>query len=694
MNNSLIKHTLQRVAIGTQFPPFIWLYRALYALSIHMCVRRFRGIQGVRSVYLRRGLAAAQALYGLSDIDLLLVVDDENQQQIAARVHYQYELLRRMIPMLAEDELAVYSMEQLRTLYHYSSFYQHRFNRGRHEWKRLFGEDVFTILQEETEHPLFSATQELGPAWNYLLQEVLQSERRPQYLRKYVSHKWIAETARTTLMVQGSDVNLTREDAVHQISSAYPEIAGALKTIQEQRRNLLSSKPFSASHVLESYFYLARKAFMFKTTVSRFRKKLHIHSAFPMLQGLDLFKDIFTEIQTICTRLDGIEQAVCVPRLCFEPIAEIGMNPTDLAGVTVDAFDLVLIGKRQLSVEMLGDLNGSFARFRPTIEPYFADGELAVSLHAMRGWPIKDKNSTPEFFACLESARPIGGKLKIAESMKVNRPFHREDIFEQRAKSLLSLFKNGDAFRMSVLDFLALFWEAGRAAYLATQSKTSTIEIPVLSGQVIDALSNLNPTAENVLRRIHQEYLKALRKESSEAIRYMHWAGLYALKLYEMLFSPQSVCTQLPAKPETELTISVVIITRNQDVLLEQALISLVEQERRPDEVVVVDNASMDNTQSVVYSFADRLNVSLVREEKVGIPYARNAGIDHCSGDIIAFMDGDCRADRRWLSELEVPFLKDPNIGAVGGSTVPIERKSGLVARFYDTHMQDRKESN
>ena len=82
---------------------------------------------------------------------------------------------------------------------------------------------------------------------------------------------------------------------------------------------------------------------------------------------------------------------------------------------------------------------------------------------------------------------------------------------------------------------------------------------------------------------------------------------------------------------------------------------------------LVVDNASTDETSSVALSFADTCNLELVREETVGIPYARNAGVAHCTGDVVAFLDDDCEAAPGWLAALEVPFLKDPNVGAVGG---------------------------
>jgi glycosyltransferase involved in cell wall biosynthesis len=97
----------------------------------------------------------------------------------------------------------------------------------------------------------------------------------------------------------------------------------------------------------------------------------------------------------------------------------------------------------------------------------------------------------------------------------------------------------------------------------------------------------------------------------------------------------------------------------------------------------VVDNASTDTTASVALSFQGSLNLKFIREERIGIPYARNAGLRTASGDVLAFIDDDCEAEPEWLAELEKPFLEDPHVGSVGGSVLPLEGLTGVVARFY-----------
>ena len=135
------------------------------------------------------------------------------------------------------------------------------------------------------------------------------------------------------------------------------------------------------------------------------------------------------------------------------------------------------------------------------------------------------------------------------------------------------------------------------------------------------------------------------------------------------------------------LTVSVVIATRNRAEWLRETLDSVTRQTRQPDEVVVVDNASTDHTREVVVSFADRLNVRYVHEPRRGIPHARNAAVRSATGDIVAFIDDDCVASEDWLKYVEIPFLRDPNVGVVGGEVGYERVGDGAVEAFYNSNM-------
>jgi len=95
-------------------------------------------------------------------------------------------------------------------------------------------------------------------------------------------------------------------------------------------------------------------------------------------------------------------------------------------------------------------------------------------------------------------------------------------------------------------------------------------------------------------------------------------------------------------------------------------------------EIIVVDDGSTDNTGEVAAAF----DVNLIRLPASRGPSAcRNAGAGEAKGDILAFLDSDCRAGRGWLKEL-VPFFAFGEVGAVGG----------FVEGYFKTSHLDRYE--
>lgn len=141
---------------------------------------------------------------------------------------------------------------------------------------------------------------------------------------------------------------------------------------------------------------------------------------------------------------------------------------------------------------------------------------------------------------------------------------------------------------------------------------------------------------------------------------------------------------------KNNLSISVIVVTFNRAKSLQDTLLSLARQERQPDEVIVVDNTSTDNTKEIVLSFRNKLNIKYIYEKRRGIPYARNTGVKNATKDIIAFTDDDCVADRNWLKYLEIPFIKDPHIGVVGGEVSYLKAGKSIVDEFYRKNMPVR----
>jgi glycosyltransferase involved in cell wall biosynthesis len=109
--------------------------------------------------------------------------------------------------------------------------------------------------------------------------------------------------------------------------------------------------------------------------------------------------------------------------------------------------------------------------------------------------------------------------------------------------------------------------------------------------------------------------------------------------------------TDLPenARPmeNSSIAVSVVIPTYNRASLLGRAIKSVLEQTYQDFEIIVVDDASTDNTEEVVRNLRDRRIRYLRHEKNRGGSAARNTGIRAAWGQYIAFQD----SDDEWLPE-------------------------------------------
>lgn len=92
--------------------------------------------------------------------------------------------------------------------------------------------------------------------------------------------------------------------------------------------------------------------------------------------------------------------------------------------------------------------------------------------------------------------------------------------------------------------------------------------------------------------------------------------------------------------------ISVVMPTRNRAAVLGDAIVSVLMQSYENWELIVVDDASDDaETEGVVRQFSDNRIRFIRLDEPVGVAAARNAGVEHSSGQAIAYLDDDDQWD-------------------------------------------------
>lgn len=86
-------------------------------------------------------------------------------------------------------------------------------------------------------------------------------------------------------------------------------------------------------------------------------------------------------------------------------------------------------------------------------------------------------------------------------------------------------------------------------------------------------------------------------------------------------------------------SVSVIIPTFNRSKLLREAIRSVLQQTVAPDEIIIIDDGSTDDTAEVCTEFESKIRYRY--QPNAGLPTARNKGVAESTGDFIAFLDSD-----------------------------------------------------
>src|SRR3990170_5274074 len=97
------------------------------------------------------------------------------------------------------------------------------------------------------------------------------------------------------------------------------------------------------------------------------------------------------------------------------------------------------------------------------------------------------------------------------------------------------------------------------------------------------------------------------------------------------------------------MRVSLIIPVYNEEESIVKCLESIVNQEEKPDEIIVVDNNCTDKTAEIAQKFGARI----VKEKKQGMIYTRNTGFDSAQYEILAKTDADAILPSNWISKIK-----------------------------------------
>jgi len=132
------------------------------------------------------------------------------------------------------------------------------------------------------------------------------------------------------------------------------------------------------------------------------------------------------------------------------------------------------------------------------------------------------------------------------------------------------------------------------------------------------------------------------------------------------------------------MKVSVIIPVYNEEKFIKNCLDSLMKQEEKPDEIIVVDNNCVDKTIEIVKKYK---NIRIIKEKNQGIVPARNTGFNCAKGNVLVKCDADSILPVDWIKNIKNDFSQDSSLCGISMpiclNDVPIIRQSTFIFYTY-----------
>lgn len=123
----------------------------------------------------------------------------------------------------------------------------------------------------------------------------------------------------------------------------------------------------------------------------------------------------------------------------------------------------------------------------------------------------------------------------------------------------------------------------------------------------------------------------------------------------------------LKTMKKQDFTIAVLIPAHNEELCLARCIESCLNQTRKPDQIVVVNDGSTDRTAEVVARFGNAVDIVTISQATGNKSRAQEIGLKYVTTDIFIATDADTVLDEQFIEYVECSFIKQPNLAAVAG---------------------------
>lgn len=635
---------IQKIIILLNFKPFTYLFQAVYSFGLTRLINGLMLQPAVHAVYGCGSFFEGRCLYGLSDIDLIIVIDEQFTRSDLEphQIKDAYNKIRRLFPFLGnwhEKAENLIFLSEIKSGFPLSESFRLRWKQGRlvHLQGRAFPEE-YVKGKVEIDEVVAEMDTLLRMA---VTKGEVHSSNLLFWKRMFSKLIGLAETL------------------------GYEDIAGALRHHEEtvflKRHEILlfihksdpdrlftvlldySNRIFEQIRINSDYRHLSYNR-IGRRLVDAEGEKSSKNADNPSALLRELTKTAEIRIETSVPPLIGI-----TPQHNYFPIGEA------ISVVTV----------KSTRYRDLRSILKSFDNFAEDSESLVLRLKDFLFILSKQQAYVDVVPLDPLRFANVYAALAgNSGGFDMAESVYLSQ----KSISGRMFSAFADLYKKNEA-QVTKMPFPCLYLEDDlvviRDAFHRLRvflNHTDAVDC-VDPQALIGCLGEKHPQCCDFLRDLLICYHILTGENESER---------YANNLYRCLhqFMAQALSGSEAVSTDAHwqhIGITVGIITRNRATDLAQVLDSLTCQTRPPDEVLIVDNGSTDRTHEVILGFKQKLPVSDYFLEKASIPMARNMVIENALHEIVSFTDDDCIVEPQWLDAVERGFLRADNIGIVGG---------------------------
>ncbi|MFA5134023.1 MAG: glycosyltransferase [Patescibacteria group bacterium] len=156
-----------------------------------------------------------------------------------------------------------------------------------------------------------------------------------------------------------------------------------------------------------------------------------------------------------------------------------------------------------------------------------------------------------------------------------------------------------------------------------------------------------------------------------------------ALKRYE---DPYILAKENAFKNKKRPLVSLMVAVKNEERVIEECILSLINQDYENKEIIVVNDGSTDRTEAVLERFAKRKKIKLINlEENIGKKKALGRAMLEAKGEIFAFTDSDSVIASDAIARIVDILNYDSEIGAVSGHCRAMNAGKNFLTKIQDS---------